>query len=142
VVVLVGRIHKDVIKAIQYARSLHPDHLFAVYVAFDDEDQAEMERQWEQFRFDMPLEIIHSPYRELVEPVERYLTELDDRWDNDTVTVVIPEFVLGRIMDPRNLLHGQTALALKAALLNREGVVVTSVPYHVGGDSSEGSRRR
>jgi amino acid transporter len=142
VVVLVGRIHKGVIKAIQYARSLHPDHLFAVYVAFDDEDQAEMERQWEQFRFDMPLEIIHSPYRELVEPVERYLTELDDRWDNDTVTVVIPEFVLGRIMDPRNLLHGQTALALKAALLNREGVVVTSVPYHVGGDSSEGSRRR
>jgi amino acid transporter len=143
VVVLVGRIHKGVIKAIQYASSLRPNHVFAVYVAFDDEDQREMEEQWEEFGFDMPLEIIHSPYRELVEPVERYLTELDSRWDNDTVTVVIPEFVLGRLMDPRNLLHGQTALALKAALLNREGVVVTSVPYHVGGAvSSEGSTKR
>src|SRR5581483_2173760 len=86
VIVLVGRIHKGVVKAIQYARSLRPNHLFAVYVAFDDEDQAEMERQWEEFGFDMPLEIIHSPYRELVEPVERYLTELDSRWNNDTVT--------------------------------------------------------
>jgi amino acid transporter len=137
VVVLVGRVHKGVIKAVNYARSLRPNHLIAVYVAFEDEDREEMERQWEEFGFDMPLEIVASPYRELVEPVERYLEELDARWDNDTVTVVIPEFVLGRLFDPRNLLHGQTALALKAALLNREGVVVTSVPYHVGGAAAD-----
>ncbi|MDQ1437350.1 MAG: hypothetical protein QOK43_979 [Acidimicrobiaceae bacterium] len=136
VVVLVGRVHKGVIKAVRYAQSLRPNHLFAVYVAFEDEDREEMERQWEEFGFDIPLEIVASPYRELVEPVERYLEDLDERWNNDTVTVVIPEFVLGRLFDPRNLLHGQTALALKAALLNREGVVVTSVPYHVGGAAS------
>jgi amino acid transporter len=140
VVVLVGRVHKGVIKAVNYARSLRPNHLLAVYVAFEDEDREEMERQWEEFGFDIPLEIVASPYRELVEPVERYLEELDARWDNDTVTVVIPEFVLGRLFDPRNLLHGQTALALKAALLNREGVVVTSVPYHVGGAATADTR--
>lgn len=138
VIVLVGRVHRGVIKAINYARSLRPNHLFAVYIAFEDEDREEMERQWEEFGFDIPLEIVASPYRELVEPVERYLEELDQRWDNDTVTVVIPEFVLGRLFDPRNLLHGQTALALKAALLNREGVVVTSVPYHVGAGALPG----
>jgi amino acid transporter len=142
VVVLVGRVHKGVIKAVNYARSLRPNHLFAVYIAFEDEDREAMERQWEEFGFDIPLEIVASPYRELVEPVERYLEDLDARWQNDTVTVVIPEFVLGRLFDPRNLLHGQTALALKAALLNREGVVVTSVPYHVGsGTSPERDRR-
>ncbi len=132
VVVLVGRVHKGVIKALNYARSLRPNHLVAVYVAFEDEDREAMEAQWEEFGFDVPLEIVHSPYRDLVEPVERYLDELDARWHNDTITVVIPEFVLGNLLDPRNLLHGQTALALKAALLDREGAVVTSVPYHVG----------
>ena len=132
VVVLVGRVHKGVIKALNYARSLRPNHLVAVYVAFEDEDREAMEAQWEEFGFDVTLEIVHSPYRELVEPVERYLDELDARWHNDTITVVIPEFVLGNLLDPRNLLHGQTALALKAALLDREGAVVTSVPYHVG----------
>ena len=132
VVVLVGRVHKGVIKALNYARSLRPNHLVAVYVAFEDEDREAMEAQWEEFGFDVTLEIVHSPYRDLVEPVERYLDELDARWHNDTITVVIPEFVLGNLLDPRNLLHGQTALALKAALLDREGAVVTSVPYHVG----------
>jgi amino acid transporter len=143
VVVLVGRVHKGVIKAIRYAQSLRPNHLFAVYVAFEDEDRVAMERQWEEFGFHIPLEIVASPYRELVEPIEQYLEELDQRYNNDTVTVVIPEFVLGTLFDPRNLLHGQTALALKAALLNREGVVVTSVPYHVGSEgSSEGATKR
>jgi len=132
VVVLVGRIHKGVIKALNYARSLRPNHLVAVYVAFEDEDREAMEAQWTEFGFDVPLEIVHSPYRDLVEPVERYLDELDARWHNDTITIVIPEFVLGNLLDPRNLLHGQTALTLKAALLDREGAVVTSVPYHVG----------
>ena len=70
---------------------------------------------------------------DLVAAVENYLDELDERWQNDTITVVIPEFVMGKLYDVRNLLHNQSALALKAALLNREGTVVTSVPYHVDG---------
>ena len=77
----------------------------------------------------MPLEIIYSPYRELIGPVERYIDELDARWENDTITVVIPEFVVGKWYE--HLLHNQSALFLKGKLLFREGTVVTSVPYHV-----------
>jgi hypothetical protein len=62
--------------------------------------------------------------------VEEYLDGLDAQWDNDTVTVVIPEFVVGRWY--QQALHNQSALALKLALLFRAGTVVTSVPYHVG----------
>jgi hypothetical protein len=129
VVVLVGRIHRGVLKALDYARSLRPQHLVAVYVCFDDADREAIERQWEAFHLTVPLEIVYSPYRELVEPVERYLDELDDRWQNDTVTVVIPEFVVNRWYE--HILHNQSALFLKGKLLFREGVVVTSVPYHV-----------
>jgi hypothetical protein len=102
----------------------------AVYVAFEDEDRDTIQRQWEEFRLDVPLEIVHSPYRELVDAVESFLDELDARWDNDTVTVVIPEFVVGKWYE--NILHNQSALALKLALLFRPETVVTSVPYHVG----------
>ena len=129
VVVLVGRIHRGVLKALDYARSLRPQHLVAVYVCFDDADREAIEKQWEAFNLTVPLEIVYSPYRELVEPVERYLDELDDRWQNDTVTVVIPEFVVNRWYE--HILHNQSALFLKGKLLFREGVVVTSVPYHV-----------
>jgi amino acid transporter len=129
VVVLVGRIHRGVLKALDYARSLRPQHLVAVYVSFEDEDREELEKQWRAFRIDVPLEIVYSPYRELIGPVERYIDELDDRWENDTITVVIPEFVVGKWYE--HILHNQSALFLKGKLLFREGIVVTSVPYHM-----------
>jgi amino acid transporter len=129
VVVLVGRVHRGVIRALSYAKSMRPNHLSAVYMASDDAEAEEMHRQWSAFGFDVPLEIVPSPYRDLVESVEGYLDELDERWHNDTITVLIPEFVVDRWYE--NILHNQSALALKLALLDRPGTVVTSVPYHL-----------
>ncbi len=129
VVVLVGRVHHGVLKALSYARSLRPQHLVAVYVSYEDDARLELERQWKDLGIEIPLEVVHSPYRELVAPVEAYIDELDARWDYDTVTVVIPEFVVGKWYE--QVLHNQSALLLKAKLLFREGTVVTSVPYHV-----------
>ncbi|HSH23087.1 MAG TPA: APC family permease [Acidimicrobiales bacterium] len=131
VVVLVGRVHKGVIKALNYAKSMRPNHLAAVYMASDEAEAEAMRRQWEDFRFDVPLEIVPSPYRDLTQAVEGYLDELDERWSNDTITVLIPEFVVDRWYE--NVLHNQSALTLKLALLDRPGTVVTSVPYHLGG---------
>jgi hypothetical protein len=137
VVVLVGsKLHRGVLKALDYARSLRPQHLVAVYVSFEEEDREELEKQWRAFNVDIPLEIVYSPYRELIAPIERYIDELDDRWDNDTVTVVIPEFVVGKWYE--HVLHNQSALFLKGKLLFREGTVVTSVPYHVPAGMADG----
>jgi hypothetical protein len=129
-VVLVSRVHKGVVEALNYAHSLRPDHLIALHIADDEGEHDSINREWAEFGFDVPLEIIDSPYRELVAPVERYLDELDARWDNDRITVVIPEFVVG-IKSASNILHGQSALGLKLALLDRPNTVVTSVPFHV-----------
>ncbi|MDQ3896909.1 MAG: APC family permease [Actinomycetota bacterium] len=131
VVVLVGGIHRGVVRALQYARSLRPTHLAALSVTYDDNGGQAMEQQWKEFGFDITLEIVHSPYRELVDVVMHYLDELDQRWDNETITVVIPEFVVGGLFSPAQLLHNQSAAALKLALLFRKDTVVTSVPYHV-----------
>ena len=141
VVILVGRVHKGVLRALNYAKSMRPNHLAAVYMASDEEEAQDMLRQWEEFRLDVPLEIVPSPYRDLVEAVEGYLDELDERWENDTVTVLIPEFVVDHWYE--NILHNQSALALKLALLDRRGTVVTSVPYHLSGPSPspDGSAR-
>jgi hypothetical protein len=135
VVVLVGRIHGGVVKALAYAKSLHPHRLVAAYVSFEDEDRESMEKEWEAFHMDVPLEIIYSPYRELVGPIEKYIDELDDRFPGDTITVVIPEFVVDRWYE--HLLHNQSALFLKGRLLFRRNTVVISVPYHVRAPDAE-----
>ncbi|HEY1741260.1 MAG TPA: hypothetical protein VGI86_21280, partial [Acidimicrobiia bacterium] len=129
VVVLVGTLHRGSLEAIAYARSLNPTHLVAVTVVTDEEEQELVEQAWATYKFDFPLEIVHSPYRELSKPVLRYIDELDARWDNDIITVVIPEFVVTGFFS--QLLHNQSALFLKGRLLFRKGTVVTSVPYHL-----------
>jgi amino acid transporter len=136
VVVLVGRVHKGVIRALNYAKSMRPNHLTAVYMASEEEEAQDMQRQWETFHLDVTLEIVPSPYRDLVQSVEDYLDELDERWTNDTITVLIPEFVVEHWYE--NILHNQSALALKLALLDRPGTVVTSVPYHLSASGPDG----
>jgi hypothetical protein len=136
VVVLVGRVHRGVVQALAYARSLRPEHLVALYISHEDDDREEIERQWHDFNINVPLDIKHSAYRELTTPVMEYLDDLDDRWESDTITVVVPEFVVGRWYE--HLLHNQSALFLKGRLLFREGTVVTSVPYHVEHDDKDG----
>ena len=132
-VVLVSRVHRGVVEALNYASSLRPDHIVALHIAEDEGEHEQIRRQWEEFGFRVPLEIIDSQYRELVRPVERYLNELDERWHNDRITVVIPEFVVG-LRSVSNVLHGQSALALKLALLDRPHTIVTSVPFHVSAE--------
>jgi len=130
VVVLVGpKIHLGVIQAIAYAKSLRPDFLHAVSVAYDPEQAQALRDQWARFGIDVPLDVLDSPYREINRPVLEYVEELDRRWSSDVVTVVIPELVVRRWW--QQLLHNQTALWLKARLLFREGTVVTSVPAHM-----------
>ena len=129
VVVLVGGIHKGVLQALSYARSLAPNRLFAVSVVTDEEEQERLERQWAEYRIDVPLEFVYSPYRELTKPVLKFLDDIDERWENDVITVLIPEFVVTRWWE--HIFHNQSALLLKGRLLFRPDTVVTSVPYHV-----------
>ena len=39
-------------------------------------------------------EIVVDPYRNLRGTVLRYVADIEDRWDDDRITVVIPEFVV------------------------------------------------
>jgi amino acid transporter len=130
VVVLVGpKVHLGVIQSLAYAKSLQPDFLHAVSVSYDPEQADRLREQWERFDFDIPLDVVDSPYREINEPVLEYLDQLDRRSSSDVVTVIIPELVVRHWW--QQLLHNQTALWLKVRLLFREGTVVTSVPSHV-----------
>ncbi len=129
VMVLVGRMHRGTLQALEYARSLAPNHLVAISVVSDEEERERVIAQWESFNMDMPLEIVYSPYRELLRPILDAVDDLDARYDNDIVTVIIPEFVVHRWWE--HLLHNQSALLLKGRLLFRKNTVVTSVPYQV-----------
>jgi hypothetical protein len=128
VVVLVGTVHKGVIEAVRYAKSLAPERLIAVSVVTDNDEQERLTKAWTEFGMPIELHTIASPYRELTQPVLEYLDELDAESPDDVITVVIPEFVT---QWKTQWLHNQSAFALKARLLYRPNTVVTSVPVIV-----------
>jgi hypothetical protein len=77
----------------------------------------------------VPLVVLPSPYRSLVEPVITYIDRLQQQEPRSLITVVIPEFVPTGWF--AKLLHGQASLSLKVRLLFKRGVVTTSIPYHI-----------
>ena len=134
VVVLVGSVHRGVIEAVRYAKSLAPERLIAVSVVTDTEEQDRLTKAWTEFGMPIELHTIASPYRELTQPVLEYLDELDAESPDDVITVVIPEFVT---QWKTQWLHNQSAFALKARLLYRPNTVVTSVPVIIDDDAAD-----
>ena len=130
-VILVGGVNKGVLHGVQYARSLHPDRILAVTVASNDEERLALEEQWAAFNVPIELHTVYSPYRELTRPIMQFIDELDERHEDDIITVVIPEFVTSW---KTQWLHNGSALSLKAKLLYRPHTAVVSVPIHTDGD--------
>jgi amino acid transporter len=127
--VLVSGIHRGVIPALEYAQSIASDNTTALYVDLDPEETLKMQAKWAKWASGTPLVVLPSPYRSLVRPILSYVDELDKRYDDDVLTVILPEFIPSKWW--QHLLHNQTALLIKAALLFRKGIIVTSVPYHL-----------
>jgi hypothetical protein len=128
-IVLVSGVHRGVIPALEFAKSIATDNTMAVYVNLDDEQTEKVRVKWSQWGSGVPLIVLESPYRSLIGPIMRYIDQADKLYDDDVLSVILPEFIPSKWW--QHLLHNQTALAIKAALLFRKGIVVISVPYHL-----------
>jgi hypothetical protein len=128
VLVPVGDLHRGVVRALLYAKSLAPDAR-AVFVETDPARTRKLEEKWQKWGCGMPLVVLNSPYRSLLAPFLEYLNHLQDQKETHFVTIVIPEFIPAKWW--QHLLHNQTALLIKGALLFQKNVVVTDVPYHL-----------
>jgi hypothetical protein len=128
VLVLVGDLHKGVVAALRYGQAISPS-VKGVYVELDPEKTRRLEEKWGKWGMGIPLVVLNSPYRSLLTPFLDYLDHLLALGDNHMVTIVIPEFIPSRWW--QHLLHNQTALLVKGALLFRKRVVVVDVPFHL-----------
>jgi amino acid transporter len=131
VIIPVSGIHRGVLPALDYARSLSSNghEITAVYVEINPENTDEVKRQWEVWGGGVSLKVLSSPFRSITSPLINFINEEAERHKDSITTIVLPEFV------PRawwqQLLHNQTALLIKGKLLFSRNIVVTSVPHHL-----------
>jgi amino acid transporter len=128
VLVLVPDIHRGVIPALQYARSFSSDPK-AIHVSIDPTREKRVRERFVLWSRGVPLVVLPSPYRSLIDPVMEYIDRLQSQDPNCLITIVIPEFV------PQGwwpkLLHGQAGFMLALRLHERRAVAVVNVPYHI-----------
>lgn len=134
VIVPIAGVHRAVIAALNYARSISDD-VTAVYVETNPNETPKIRRRWEEWGDGIPLVVLPSPYRSIIGPLVEYVDRIDDRRRRDqVVTIVLPQFVPAKWW--HHLLHNQTAWLIHLAFLFRREVMVTHVPFHLHGNHS------
>ncbi|MRR52455.1 MAG: amino acid permease, partial [Rhodocyclaceae bacterium] len=129
VIVLIAGVHRGSVAALNYTRSLGPD-VTAVHVSVDQAESEKIRAKWDTYGEGTRLVILDSPYRELIEPMLDYIEKIRGlSQPNELLTIVVPQFVPAHWWE--NLLHNQTALMLRFALLFKPGVVIVEVPYQL-----------
>jgi amino acid transporter len=128
VIVPIAGVHRGVLVALNYARTLSND-VTAVHVQTDPAETARVQEKWERWGDGVRLIILQSDYRSIVEPLINYLDKIDECQTDDVITVIMPQFLARRWW--QNILHNQTALLIRLALVFRRGMVVTDVPYRL-----------
>jgi hypothetical protein len=129
VIIPIGGVHRGVMHALRYARTFSND-LTAVHVGVDPVETKKVREKWATWGDGIRLQVIDSPYRELMEPLIEYIDNLAQLSSPTTMlTVVVPQFIPEHaIFKP---LHMNTADLLRKALLNKYEVVIMEVPYHL-----------
>ncbi len=134
IVVPISGVHRGIVDAIDFARSISKD-VTAVYVELEPAAGERVRETWRQWWPGVPLVILPSPYRSIVGRLLEFLDATDrEHNDGEQAVVVLPEFVPAKWWHA--LLHNQTALMLKAALLYRRRAhgyqrVIIDVPHHL-----------
>ncbi|MEH7301955.1 APC family permease [Neobacillus drentensis] len=120
-----------VANSINYAKSLSQDQIIAVYVSFEREDEKNFEEKWKKWQPDVRLVTLHSHYRSIINPLTKFVDTIEHKASeaNYRVTVIIPQFIPKKGW--HNILHNQSSLLIRAYLLFRRNVIITTVPYHL-----------
>jgi amino acid transporter len=126
-IVLVGRMQKPTLKALDYAIAGRHDSLEAVHVSIDDEASATLECKWSEQNIRVPLRIVESPYRDISMPLIGYIRAHREEHGSEVVTVYMPQYIVGHWWE--SLLHNHKARRIRHKLLLCPGVTVALVPW-------------
>ena len=113
-ILLVSRFNQGTLYALKLAKSFQPAHIRAVHVAINEQDGREIKNLWEKYVLDVPIDILHSEYRDLIGPILDYLKKVDKEWKNDSLIVFIPQIASSRWW--HFFLHNQTNRRLQIAI--------------------------
>ncbi len=134
-IVLVSGLHAGVVQALAYGRLISGNRVEALTVDLGSDGFHEskaiqkLRADWAYYGMGVPLRSVPSPYRKVVEPILEEVDRFRLAEPEVCLTIILPEFVTSKWW--QRVLHNQMAFRIKAALMLKPGVIVTSVRMHL-----------
>jgi hypothetical protein len=132
-IVLVGKMQKPVLKALDYAIAARHQSIEAIHISVDEESTELLQKQWRDMNIHVPLTVIESPYRDFGIPLMKYIKHRREEHGSEVTTVYLPQYIVGHWWE--GLLHNHRARRISKQLMMIHGVTIALVPWLL--DSSE-----
>ncbi|GAB3611110.1 APC family permease [Humibacter ginsengiterrae] len=132
-IVLVGKMQKPVLKALDYAIAARHQSIEAIHISVDEESTELLQQQWHDMNIHVPLTVIESPYRDFGIPLMKYIKHRREEHGSEVTTVYLPQYIVGHWWE--GLLHNHRARRISKQLMMIHGVTIALVPWLL--DSSE-----
>ena len=132
-IIMVSKLQKPVMKAIDYALAANHQSTVAVHVATDEVSTQQLLDEWEQHKMPIQLVVVESPYRTYAAPVAAYIKAYREKHGPSVVTVYLPQYIVGHWWE--SILHNRRARRMAQQLMLVHGVTIALVPWLL--DSSE-----
>jgi hypothetical protein len=129
VMVPAADVTRDVVQAIRFARTMSDD-VTAIHVTDDLEAGERIRARFERQLPGIPLVIVESPFRSLVQPLVRYLEDAAQEHPDEVVVVLLPEYVPHHWWE--RFLYNENGQRIERGLLGHANILVAEVPYRRG----------
>ncbi len=126
-VVLIHNMNMAALKTFDYAKDISSD-VTALHISTTAEHTQQLQQQWEALGIGIPLTVIPAPYRDVLQPLDDYVTQrVKTLQKGQHLTVVLTKFVGNGWKD--QMFHNQTTYFIESKLGKHKKVVTVRVPY-------------
>jgi len=119
--------NKAALKTFDYAKEISSD-ITAVHISTDQSSTELLQKQWAELGIGVPLTVISAQFREVIAPLEQYISDRDANLVfGQKLTVILTKFVGGGWHN--EIFHNQTTFFIERKLGGHKNVVTVLVPY-------------
>jgi len=127
-IMLVHDINKPFLKAINYANSISTN-ITALHICRHPDHAKALQKQWDDLKIPIKLEIIETPYRDIIKPLDDYLWAREKELKHgENISVITIKFVSNHWYDA--ILHNQTTYFISHNLSKHKNISTVILPFH------------
>ena len=126
-IALIHNINKASLKTFDYAKDIS-SNVTVLHISTTAEGTERLKKQWEELKITAPLVVIPAPYRDILQPMDDYISEREAQLvKGQYLTVVLTKFVGGGWQE--KIFHNQTSFFIASKLSKHSYVSTVLVPF-------------